>query len=1375
MTNKHNPFLQLGLQLCAVLAIAGLVGSMPGQAAEVPQELPPEAWTRILDQVRASQYDLSRRAESAGDAEDAIWVATHHDLNLEFEFNPQGMRVQPRGAEQRSWTWGLQFAGFGTEDDLQVAKPALPHVEGNRVEYRRPGLLEWYVHNRRGVEQGFTVESSPPGSPDRMRIELAVSGTLTASLTSGGDGVTLRDIEGVTALRYAGLNAYDTTGRDLPAWIELSKNVEETPHLVLWVEIREAEFPVVIDPLITTQVAKLTASDAAASNEFGYSVSISGDTVVVGSLRDGQLSVGTGAAYVFERNVGGADNWGQVAKLTASDTASDDEFGVSVAISGDTVVVGAVAGDAAVADSGSAYVYERNTGGADNWGEVTKLKASDATVDDEFGISVAISGDTVVVGAHRDDDVNNDSGSAYVFERNLGGADSWGEVAKLKASNAAPGDRFGISVSISGDTAVVGSLLGDSLNADTGSAYVFERNTGGANSWGQAARLDASDGKVSDQFGNSVSISGHTVVVGANLDDDAGVDSGSAYVYERNVGGADNWGEVAKLTASDAAAEDEFGFSVSISVDRVVVGAPFDDDTGMSSGSAYVYVRNTGGADSWGQLAKLTASDAAAEDEFGLSVSISSDTVVAGAHFDDDVGSNSGSAYTFTVRGCQWVEVAKPVASDAAAFDHFGRSVSISGDMVVVGALRDDDGGMDSGSAYVYERNTGGADSWGQVAKLTASDAAAEDVFGHYVSISGDTVVVAAGFDDDAGVNSGSAYVFERNVGGADSWGQVAKLTASDAAAEDVFGRSVSISGDTVVVGADGNDDGGFNSGSAYVYERNTGGPDIWGQVVKLTASDAAASDWFGYSVSISGDTVVVAARLDDDAGMDSGSAYVFARNAGGADSWGEVAKLTASDAVADDEFGYSVSISGDTVAVGAFHDDDGGMDSGSAYVYERNKGGADIWGQVAKLTASDAAAGDEFGRSVSISRDRVVVGALFDDDAGVSSGSAYVYERNAGGADIWGQVAKLTASDAAGSNFFGGSVSISGDTVVAGADENDDAGVNSGSAYTFKFSCPDCGDGLQEPPEECDDGAGNSDVTPDACRTDCTLPRCGDAVQDTGEECDDGNMTDGDGCDNDCTISACFPAPDCSVFDTDCGAASCDPAGASGNCDILTALSANTLCNAGSGDACNPDEFCTGVPGETACPADVILPDGSSCEDGDVCTSNDQCTEGHCQPGVPAPDMDSDGVCDEIDNCPTVGNPLQKDFDLDGAGDACDCAPNDDNLIFAPLEITGLTGDRIAGGDVRISWDSQDTTAGSDTNYDVARGILSMLAGGYPAGAVCAQNDALDTPYTEPAIDCSAGPDDGCWYLVRAQSSCGTATYGTGTLGDTVDPGPCP
>ena len=382
----------------------------------------------------------------------------------------------------------------------------------------------------------------------------------------------------------------------------------------------------------------------------------------------------------------------------------------------------------------------------------------------------------------------------------------------------------------------------------------------------QETKLTASDGTAGDVFGYSVAIAGDTIVVGATLDDtDNGQDSGSAYVF---TGAGTTWTEQAKLTASDGAASDDFGISVAIAGDTIVVGAYRDDidNNNTNSGSAYVFTRT---GTTWTEQANLMASDGASSDRFGISVSIAGDTIVVGAHQNDDNGTNSGSAYVFTHSGATWTEQAKLLASDGGADDEFGISVAIAGDTIVVGG--DDDSGSSSGSAYVYTRT---GTTWTEQAKLTASDGAAGDEFGHSVAVVGETIVVGARLDDDNGTNSGSAYVF---TGTGTAWTEQAKLTASDGAAFDEFGTSVAIAGDNIVVGAYRDDDNGDRSGSAYVYVW-TGS--TWTEEAKLTAGDGVEFDHFGWSVATAGDTIVVGARRDDtDNGIDSGSAYIYDLN----------------------------------------------------------------------------------------------------------------------------------------------------------------------------------------------------------------------------------------------------------------------------------------------------------------------------------------------------------------------------------------------------------------------------------------------------------------------------------------------------------------
>ncbi|MCH2161083.1 MAG: hypothetical protein MK085_04335 [Phycisphaerales bacterium] len=385
----------------------------------------------------------------------------------------------------------------------------------------------------------------------------------------------------------------------------------------------------------------------------------------------------------------------------------------------------------------------------------------------------------------------------------------------------------------------------------------------------------------------------------------------------------------------------------------------------------------------------------------------------------------------------------KVVASDGAANDRFGLSVGTSGETVVVGAFRDKDNGLYSGSVYIFGRDGNG--EWAEVAKLSPSDGEPYNMFGAHLSISGERMVISSHGDNDNGDNSGSAYVFDRNDNG--EWMEVAKLIASDGAGGDHFGNTLAISGDTVVVGAYRDDVFGEYSGSAYVFERNDNGD--WPEVAKLTASDGAERDWFGRDVSISGETVVVGAWGDDDNGDNSGSAYVFERDDNG--EWSEVAKLIASDGTEDDSFGGSVAISGDTMVISAFHDGQNGYESGSAYIFERSGKG---WFEVAKLVSQDVSENDNFGTTVSISGEKVVVGAPGNDDNGNNSGSAYIFKRNRSGS--WSEVAKLNASDGEDDDRFGGSASIAGETVVVGAHGDDDQGPGTGSAYIFGFSpCP--------------------------------------------------------------------------------------------------------------------------------------------------------------------------------------------------------------------------------------------------------------------------------------------------------------------------------
>ena len=383
----------------------------------------------------------------------------------------------------------------------------------------------------------------------------------------------------------------------------------------------------------------------------------------------------------------------EVVKLLEND--GGDYYGYSVAISGDgnTAIVGVPYGDNEKdINAGSAYIYTRSDG---VWSEQSNLVASDDATGDWFGWSVSISsdGNTAIVGARSDD---NNRGSAYIYTHTNG---TWTKQSKIVASDRISGDYFGHSVSMSsdGNTAIVGAYGdGNERGINAGSAYVYTRS---GNAWSEQAKLVASDGAINDWFGYSVAISGdgNTAIIGAYLDDnEKGTDAGSAYIYTRSDG---VWVEQCKLVASDGAASDYFGLSLSISSDGsiAIVGAYRDSERGVDVGGAYIYTRTNG---TWSEQSKLLASDGAALDWFGRSVSMSSDgnTAIVGAHF----GGIRGSAYVYTRSGDKWNEHSKLLASDGDDHDWFGVSVSISsdGNIAIIGANGDDN---ERGSAYIFD------------------------------------------------------------------------------------------------------------------------------------------------------------------------------------------------------------------------------------------------------------------------------------------------------------------------------------------------------------------------------------------------------------------------------------------------------------------------------------------------------------------------------------------------------------------------------------------------------------------------------------------------------------------------------------------------
>ena len=912
------------------------------------------------------------------------------------------------------WRLGVSVTGYGYEGDIRALERAEPRADGEKVEYRRGPLTEWYVNGPAGLEQGFELQEPRPRRAGRLAVAMAVRGDLDVRAQDGA--ASFADRSGRALVRYAGLKAWDADGRALGSGLEVLEG-----EIRLVVDVRAARFPVTVDPTFVHQAQFFPHGDPSelSGTGFGSAVAIEGDTAAVGAFQEaGAAGASVGAAYVFVKVNG---FWTLQQKLLALDGSSGDQFGTSIALSGDTVVVGAPYEDddiGGVNDKGAAYVFVR---AGTTWTQQQKLDASNAAAGDQFAWRVSISGDTVAAGAPFHDAAGlTDSGSGYAFVRS---GTVWTEQQILTASDGAPGNRLGRGVSAAGDTIVLGAPLGEGAAGDAGAAYVFVRS---GTTWSEQQKLTASDGATADAFGDAAAVAGDTVVLGAPGDTIGGqAGAGSAYVFVRS---GTTWTEQQKLVASDGTASDAFGSSVSVSFDTAVVGAPTDN---VFVGAAYVFVRS---GTTWTEQQKLVSGGSGVE-IFGAAVSVFGDEALVGAHAG---GAGIGAAHLFVRAGSTWFLQAYLLPPYVTALDSFARSVSVSANTVLVGAPLDNrPGGADLGSAYVFVR-TGGI--WSEQQFLQPSDGAADDNFGASVSVDGDTAVVGSPLDDTAaGSDAGSAYVFVRS---GTTWTEQQKLTASDAGAVDWFGSSVSISGDTIVVGSPRADTGGgASAGAAYVFLRSG---TTWTEQQKLVASDGTASDLLGSSVSIDGDTAVIGAPGDDPVGNDAGSAYVFVRSG---TTWTEQQKLIAPDAAPLDLFGGALSVAADTAVIGAPIADGVAPNAGAAYVFVRS---GTVWSLQQKVVASDGLTGDQFGWSVSLSADTAIVGARKGEGAVPSdAGAAYAFVRS--GTAWTEQQPKLVAPDGSPDDEFGFAVGLDGDLAAVGAPSDDTAGgADSGSVHMF-------------------------------------------------------------------------------------------------------------------------------------------------------------------------------------------------------------------------------------------------------------------------------------------------------------------------------------
>ena len=681
-----------------LLLLSGI--SAPALAAGASrQESVPQGLARAVDAAR-------REVRSEGNG----FFAHHPGQRLVANFDGTGWNLWPEGG---AWNWGLELRAFGRVGRMtSLEKPRGVQAAGTRVRYDwSPNLHEWFDNQAAGIEHGLDLARRPGGrrpTGDPLRFVWEIEGGLAARVDPAGRAVSFVDEQGQSRLEYRKLLVTDADGIELEA-----SYTARNGQLVLSILDEDARYPIHVDPI--AQQAYLKASNAESSDFFGFSVAIDGNTAVVGAIGEASAVGGVGgdptnntrgfagAAYVFVRS---GSTWVEEAYLKASSPDASDFFGNAVAIDGDLIVVGApgedgsssgVGGDPTTngsTDSGAAYVFARSGG---TWHEEVYLKPAATSPGDSFGTAVAVSGATVVVGAPGEDSgargVNGDpsddssleSGAAFVFVRN---GSVWLQQAFLKSSNSDRDDRFGQSVAIEGDTVLVGAPGEDSSASGvggqrfdesapgSGAAYVFQR---GAGVWSEQTYLKATNTGAQDHFGSPLALSRDRAVIAAvgedsvfggsqpDPSDDSGVSAGAVYVYVRS-GSA--WSPEAYLKASNPDSRDEFGTSVAIEGDRLLVGTPYEasaatgiggdeaDNSALHAGAAYLFERTATG---WFQRAYIKASNTDPLDGFGSGVGLTDEVFLVGALGErggsrgiggdpsDNSAPGAGAAYAFTL------------------------------------------------------------------------------------------------------------------------------------------------------------------------------------------------------------------------------------------------------------------------------------------------------------------------------------------------------------------------------------------------------------------------------------------------------------------------------------------------------------------------------------------------------------------------------------------------------------------------------------------------------------------------------------------------------------------------------------------------------
>jgi hypothetical protein len=925
--------------------------------------------------------------------------ATHFGQNpgqeLVLRFGSGGMSLD--ATKRGQWHVRLHYEGASEASKIVT--------DGARVTYTHgDGVTEWFDNRGDGIEHSFRLDAPVPGN-DCRELKWQLEG-MTARCKAGSQDLEWQTADSGTELCYSNLKAWDATGAELATSMKPSE-----VGFTISIDDRSAVYPVFVDPVITRPVGCLNSmpiGDGAEDDEFGKSVATDGTRLIVGAWGDNGYR---GSAYIFIKQAG---EWHYEDKLMVGNQSGSEWFGAGVQIQGDRAVISAERADSA---AGAVYVFERLAG---KWTLQQRLVASNRIAGDAFGSHIALDGDRLLVGAAGDAGYTSYSGYAgyaCVFEKQDG---QWVESARLADPIGVAGDTFGYCVALEGDTAFISKPA-----KTTGQVLVFTKQD---NNWALSARLAGA--AYGDRFGHSIAVDNGVLVVGSNW---AYSRKGKVQVFR---GSGANWSQEAELVASDGAVPDWFGSCVAIEGSRILASALFAYGIGQS----YIFEYTGVG---WNQKAILRSIQSGLQGLSGYSLALHGDDAYCGAPEAYYLsGDYAGMVHWFHKEAGVWPADSIPIHSgDGDVEQNFGQVIDFAGDLAVIGMPLDHTPwGPAAGSAYVFRHE--GAD-WVIEAILEDVGPLGVEQFGAALDLDGDRLAVGVPEDGmfstvpgDLSIHRyGAVVLFRRSLAG--TWTVESQVKATDGATDgftnDQFGCSLSLKGDTLLVGAPlacafSNWVAGSpnpTTGAGYVFQRNGA---TWAQQAKLLPPDSQRDTRAGTSVALESGRAYLGAIF-------ASEVYSFVKTG---EVWSEEATITHAPREGERMFGNSLALEDNTLVVGSLRSY---MSSGGeAWVFTRTTVGSP-WQEAQVLESPDREIDETtgigkkvtgFGEKVALANGLLVVSAVRDNPRGhFGAGSVHLFREIDG---TWQRVQKLIAPQIMREAYFGSAIATDGSTVMVGA-----------------------------------------------------------------------------------------------------------------------------------------------------------------------------------------------------------------------------------------------------------------------------------------------------------------------------------------------------